>query len=59
VGLGVVIRDGAAAPDVSTPETLRQALIDARSIAYTDPKLGGTSYAHLMKMADRSASPIW
>src|SRR2546430_4369772 len=52
IGLGVVIRDGAAAPDVSTPEALKQALINAPSIAYTDPKLGGTSFTHLMKIAD-------
>ena len=51
VGLGVVIREGAAAPDVSTPEALRQALVNAKSIAYTDPKQGGTSYVHLMKIA--------
>ena len=43
IGLGVVIRDGAAVPDVSTPEALKQLLIRAKSIAYTDPKLGGTS----------------
>jgi len=52
IGLGVVIREGAAPPDVSTPEALRQALVNAKSIAYTDPKLGGTSYVHLMKIAD-------
>jgi molybdate transport system substrate-binding protein len=52
VGLGVVIREGAAPPDVSTPDALRQALIAAKSIAHTDPKLGGTSYLHLMKIAD-------
>jgi molybdate transport system substrate-binding protein len=52
VGLGVVIREGAAVPDVSSPEALRQALLAAKSIAYTDPKLGGTSYLHLMKIAD-------
>jgi molybdate transport system substrate-binding protein len=51
IGLGVVMGDGAVAPDVSTPEALRQALIDVKSIAYTDPKLGGTSYLHLMKIA--------
>jgi molybdate transport system substrate-binding protein len=51
IGLGVVMRDGAVAPDVSTPEALRQALIAVKSIAYTDPKLGGTSYLHLMKIA--------
>jgi len=52
IGLGVVIREGAAAPDVSTPEALKQALINTKSIAYTDPKLGGTSYTHLMKIAE-------
>jgi molybdate transport system substrate-binding protein len=52
IGLGVVIRDGTAAPDVSTPAAFKQALINAASIAYTDPKLGGTSYLHLMKIAE-------
>jgi molybdate transport system substrate-binding protein len=52
IGLGVVIRDGAAAPDVSTPDTLKQTLVKAQSIAHTDPKLGGTSVIHLMKIAD-------
>ena len=51
IGLGVVVRDGATAPNVSTAAALKQALIDARSIAYTAPKLGGTSYLHLMKLA--------
>ena len=41
VGIGVAIRDGASAPDVSTPEAFKQALIDARSVAYTDPREGG------------------
>lgn len=53
VGLGVVVRDGAPVPDVSTPEALKQLLVNAKSIAYTDPKLGGTSVIHLMKLADR------
>ena len=52
LGLGVVIRSGAAAPDVSTPEALKQTLIKAQSIAHTDPKLGGTSVIHLMKIAN-------
>src|SRR5688572_23645514 len=47
VGLGVVIREGAPAPDVSTPEAMKQTLINAKSIAHTDPKLGGTSVIHL------------
>ncbi|MEA2939176.1 MAG: hypothetical protein QOC56_2680 [Alphaproteobacteria bacterium] len=52
IGLGVVIREGAPVPDVSTPEALKRALINAKSIAYTDPKLGGTSVIHLMKLAE-------
>ena len=34
-------RAGAPAPDISTPEAVKQALLKATSIAYTDPKLGG------------------
>jgi molybdate transport system substrate-binding protein len=53
LGMGVVIRDGSPVPDISTPEAVRKALIDAPSIAHTDPKLGGTSFIHLMKIAER------
>lgn len=51
VGLGVVVRAGAPVPDVSTPDAVRAALLAAKAIAYTDPKNGGTSYLHLMKIA--------
>lgn len=53
IGLGVVIRDGAPVPNISTPDALKQALIKAQSIAYTDPARGGTSYLHLMKIAEQ------
>jgi molybdate transport system substrate-binding protein len=53
IGLGVVIREGAPAPNVSTSEALKQTLIKAQSIAYTDPARGGTSYLHLMKIAQQ------
>lgn len=52
IGLGVVVRDGAELPDVSTPDALKQTLLKVKSIAHTDPKLGGTSVIHLMKIAD-------
>jgi molybdate transport system substrate-binding protein len=39
---GVIVRDGAAEPDISTPEAFKQALLQARSVAYTDPKAGGS-----------------
>jgi molybdate transport system substrate-binding protein len=40
---GVVIKEGAAVPDISTPEAFKQSLLKARSVAYTDPKAGGSS----------------
>jgi molybdate transport system substrate-binding protein len=40
---GVVIKEGAAMPDISTPEAFKQALLAAKSVAYTDPKAGGSS----------------
>ena len=30
-------------PDISTPEAFKQALLKARTVAYTDPKAGGSS----------------
>jgi molybdate transport system substrate-binding protein len=40
---GVAVREGAAVPDISTPEAFKQALLKARGVAYTDPKAGGSS----------------
>jgi molybdate transport system substrate-binding protein len=52
VGLGVVVREGTPSPDISTPEAIKAALLKATTIAYTDPKLGGTSVEQLMKFAE-------
>ncbi len=53
VGIGVVIRDGATVPDVSTPDALKKALIEARSVAYTNPAEGGTSGIYFASVAER------
>ena len=53
VGIGVTIRDGATAPDVSTPDALKKALIEARSVAYTNPAEGGTSGIYFNGVAER------
>jgi molybdate transport system substrate-binding protein len=45
-GMGVGVRDGAPKPDISTPETLKQALLATRSLTYVDPAQGATSGIH-------------
>lgn len=49
VGIGVVVREGAVLPDISGPEAVRKTLLDARSIAYPDPKVT-PSGTHLSRM---------
>jgi molybdate transport system substrate-binding protein len=53
VGVGVAVRDGAAAPDVSTPDALKTALVEARAVAYTNPAEGGTSGIYFTNVAER------
>jgi molybdate transport system substrate-binding protein len=50
VGIGVAIRDGATAPEFSTPDTFRKMLMDVPSVAMTAPELGGTSGLHLVRL---------
>jgi molybdate transport system substrate-binding protein len=53
VGIGVAVRADAAAPDVSTPDALKKALIEAPSVAYTNPAEGGTSGIYFAGLAER------
>ncbi len=53
IGIGVAVRDGAPAPDLSTPEAFKQALVDARSVAYSDPREGGASGVYFVGVLDR------
>jgi molybdate transport system substrate-binding protein len=53
VGVAIAVREGAAAPDVSTPEALRDALLGAASIAYGDPAKGDSSGIHFAHVLDR------
>jgi molybdate transport system substrate-binding protein len=41
--IGVAVKTGAKAPDVSSPDAFKAALLSARSVSYVDPKAGGTS----------------
>jgi molybdate transport system substrate-binding protein len=42
-GIGVMVRDGGAIPDVSTPDAFAKAVLAATSIAYGDPALPNQS----------------
>jgi molybdate transport system substrate-binding protein len=53
VGIGVAVREGASVPDVATPETFKQALVAAKSVAYTDPAEGGTSGIYFAGLTER------
>ena len=39
---GVAVCEGAPVPDISTPAAFKQALLKAKTVAYTDPKAGGS-----------------
>jgi molybdate transport system substrate-binding protein len=49
-GVGVSVRKGAPKPDISTPEGLKQALLSAKAVAYSDPAGGGASGIHFVKV---------
>src|SRR5262245_40043638 len=48
--IGVAVREGAPAPDISTPQAFRQALVDARSVAFSDAAVGGSAGVHLARL---------
>jgi len=50
---GVVVREGAQIPDISTPEAFKQALLKAHSVAYTDPQAGGSSGTMFAAMLEK------
>ena len=49
-GVGISVRKGARRPDISTPEALKQALLSAKAVAYSDPKGGGASGIHFAEV---------
>lgn len=51
-GPAIAYRAGVAKPDISTPETLRAALLATRSIAYGDPAKGATAGIHFSKVLE-------
>jgi molybdate transport system substrate-binding protein len=50
VGVGVAVRSGSPRPDLSSPDALRKALLDAPSLSYGDPAHGDSSGVHFAKV---------
>jgi molybdate transport system substrate-binding protein len=53
VAIGVMVRPGAKIPDISTVDAFRQALLEAKSVAYIDPASGGSSGIYLDKLFEK------
>jgi len=53
VGMGVAIKEGAPAPDIGTVDAFKRTLLAAKSVAYIDPKAGGSSGIYFDKLLDR------
>jgi molybdate transport system substrate-binding protein len=51
--IGVAVRDGSPAIDISTPDALKQRLLAARSIAYIDPVAGGQAGAAIVGLLQK------
>jgi molybdate transport system substrate-binding protein len=52
-GVGIAVKAGAPKPDISTPEALKQTLMKAKSIAYSEPSAGGASGVYFAKLLER------
>ncbi len=50
---GVGVRAGASAPDISTPDAFKKALLAARTVAYTDPAAGGTAGIYMNALLEK------
>ncbi len=52
-GLAVAVRQGAAAPDLSTPAAFTAALLAAGRVSYSDPAAGGSGAAYFARLLER------
>lgn len=50
VGVGVAVKAGAPLPDITTVDAFKHALLAAKSVAYIDPKAGGSSGIYVAKL---------
>jgi molybdate transport system substrate-binding protein len=52
-GVGVVVKVGTPLPDISTVDAFKNSLLAAKSVAYIDPKAGGSSGIYVGKLLNR------
>src|SRR5579863_6055898 len=52
-GVAIAVKAGMPRPDISTPEALKQTLLNAKSIAYSEPSAGGASGVYFAKLLER------
>jgi len=53
VGVGVVVKEGAAKPDIASVDAFKRALLAAKSVAYIDPAAGGSSGIYVAGLLDK------
>src|SRR5262245_25008257 len=53
VGIGVAVKEGAPLPDIASVEAFKRTLLAAKSVAYIDPKGGGSSGIYFDDLLDR------
>jgi molybdate transport system substrate-binding protein len=53
VGVGVVVKEGAPRPDISSVDAFKRALLAAKSVAYIDPAAGGSSGIFVDRLLDK------
>ena len=51
--IGIAVKEGATAPDVSSVEAFKRMLVEAKTIAYVDPASGGTSGIYIAGVIDK------
>jgi len=53
VEIGVAVRNGAPAPDISTADAFKRTLLTAKSVSFTDPAGGGTAAVFVAGLLER------
>lgn len=53
VGIGIAVKKGESAPDISTVASFQAALLAARAVTYIDPAAGGSSGIYLSNLFEK------